>query len=96
MTTTVTVSRSCHDGFQKDVMGLVQAESPGLLRHWGLGRALRGVQSGWDGSGGWYPASFCMATAEHYFLGLGAMAEVDTIVDKVKEVLSQHAGFQQN
>ncbi|XP_036205225.1 phosphopantothenoylcysteine decarboxylase isoform X3 [Myotis myotis] len=27
--------------------------------------------------------------------GLGAMAEVDTIVDKVKEVLSQHAGFQQ-
>ncbi|XP_019606515.2 phosphopantothenoylcysteine decarboxylase isoform X4 [Rhinolophus sinicus] len=28
--------------------------------------------------------------------GLGAMAEVDTIVDKVKEVLSQHAGFQQS
>ncbi|KAJ8790268.1 hypothetical protein J1605_021345 [Eschrichtius robustus] len=28
--------------------------------------------------------------------GLGAMAEVGTIVDKVKEVLSQHGGFQQN
>nr|KAF6502010.1 phosphopantothenoylcysteine decarboxylase [Molossus molossus] len=28
--------------------------------------------------------------------GLGAMAEVSTIVDKVKEVLSQHAGFQQS
>nr|XP_019606520.1 PREDICTED: phosphopantothenoylcysteine decarboxylase isoform X4 [Rhinolophus sinicus] len=28
--------------------------------------------------------------------GLGAMAEVDTIVDKVKEVLSQHTGFQQS
>ncbi|KAF6352116.1 phosphopantothenoylcysteine decarboxylase [Rhinolophus ferrumequinum] len=28
--------------------------------------------------------------------GLGAMAEVDTIVDKVMEVLSRHAGLQQN
>ncbi|XP_010953540.1 phosphopantothenoylcysteine decarboxylase isoform X3 [Camelus dromedarius] len=28
--------------------------------------------------------------------GLGAMAEVGTIVDKVKEVLSQHGGFQQS
>ncbi|XP_059952969.1 phosphopantothenoylcysteine decarboxylase isoform X2 [Mesoplodon densirostris] len=28
--------------------------------------------------------------------GLGAMAEVGTIVDKVKEVLFQHGGFQQN
>lgn len=28
--------------------------------------------------------------------GLGAMAEVGTIVDTVKEVLSQHAGFQQS
>ncbi|XP_032478834.1 phosphopantothenoylcysteine decarboxylase isoform X2 [Phocoena sinus] len=28
--------------------------------------------------------------------GLGAMAEVGTIVDKVKEVLSQHGAFQQN
>uniref|UniRef100_A0A8C6E5D1 Phosphopantothenoylcysteine decarboxylase n=1 Tax=Moschus moschiferus TaxID=68415 RepID=A0A8C6E5D1_MOSMO len=28
--------------------------------------------------------------------GLGAMAEVGTIVDKVKEVLSQHSGFQQS
>ncbi|XP_008155276.2 phosphopantothenoylcysteine decarboxylase isoform X1 [Eptesicus fuscus] len=28
--------------------------------------------------------------------GLGAMAEVDTIVDTVKEVLSQHAGFPQS
>ncbi|KAF6132210.1 phosphopantothenoylcysteine decarboxylase [Phyllostomus discolor] len=28
--------------------------------------------------------------------GLGAMAEVGTIVDKVKEVLSQHADFQQS
>ncbi|XP_015098616.1 phosphopantothenoylcysteine decarboxylase isoform X3 [Vicugna pacos] len=28
--------------------------------------------------------------------GLGAMAEVGTIVDKVKEVISQHGGFQQS
>ncbi|XP_048648963.1 phosphopantothenoylcysteine decarboxylase isoform X5 [Marmota marmota marmota] len=28
--------------------------------------------------------------------GLGAMAEVETIVDKVKEVLSQHSGVQQS
>uniref|UniRef100_A0A2K5IWW3 Flavoprotein domain-containing protein n=2 Tax=Colobus angolensis palliatus TaxID=336983 RepID=A0A2K5IWW3_COLAP len=28
--------------------------------------------------------------------GLGAMAEVGTIVDKVKEVLFQHSGFQQS
>uniref|UniRef100_A0A2K5QZ97 Phosphopantothenoylcysteine decarboxylase n=1 Tax=Cebus imitator TaxID=2715852 RepID=A0A2K5QZ97_CEBIM len=28
--------------------------------------------------------------------GLGAMAEVGTIVDKVKEVLFQHIGFQQS
>ncbi|KAM4826464.1 phosphopantothenoylcysteine decarboxylase isoform 3-T4 [Thomomys bottae] len=28
--------------------------------------------------------------------GLGAMAEVDTIVDKVKEVISQHTGVQQS
>uniref|UniRef100_A0A8D2DES0 Phosphopantothenoylcysteine decarboxylase n=1 Tax=Sciurus vulgaris TaxID=55149 RepID=A0A8D2DES0_SCIVU len=28
--------------------------------------------------------------------GLGAMAEVETIVDKVKEVLSQHNGIQQS
>ncbi|XP_036902904.1 phosphopantothenoylcysteine decarboxylase isoform X5 [Sturnira hondurensis] len=28
--------------------------------------------------------------------GLGAMAEVGTIVDRVKEVLSQHADFQQS
>lgn len=28
--------------------------------------------------------------------GLGAMAEVGTIVDKVKEVLFQHTGFQQS
>lgn len=49
---------------------------------------------GWEWE--WYPASVCRVTAEHYSLGLGAMAEVDTIVDKVKEVLSQHAGFQQS
>ncbi|XP_062947296.1 phosphopantothenoylcysteine decarboxylase isoform X2 [Cynocephalus volans] len=28
--------------------------------------------------------------------GLGAMAEVDTIVNKVREVLFQHSGFQQS
>lgn len=94
MTATITVSGSCPVGFQKDVMGLAQAEGPGLLRHCSLGGALRGVQGGMGV--GWYPASVCRVTAEHYSLGLGAMAEVDTIVDKVKEVLSQHAGFQQS
>lgn len=36
------------------------------------------------------------ATAELCSLGLGAMAEVGTIVDKVKEVLFWHGGSQQS
>lgn len=70
-------------------MGLAQAEGPGVWVE-----PSGEYRVGWEW--GWYPASACRATAEHYSLGLGAMAEVDTIVDTVKEVLSQHAGFQQS
>lgn len=51
---------------------------------------------GCGGSGCWCPASVCRVPAKLCSLGLGAMAEVGTIVDKVKEVLSQHVGFQQS
>lgn len=94
MTAMVTVSEACPGGFQKDVMGLAQAE---VLVFSGTGVWVEPLgTTGWVGSGGWYLASICRATAELCSLGLGAMAEVSTIVDKVKEVLSQHAGFQQS
>ena len=41
----------------------------------------------------------CLSLQGHsrtLLLGLGAMAEVGTIVDKVKEILSLHGGFQQS
>ena len=42
------------------------------------------------------PLPICRATEELCSLGLGAMAEVGTIVDKVKEVLSQHGSSQRS
>lgn len=75
--------------------GLVLAFSgPGLLRSWALGGTLGELWAG--GSGRWSTAPVCRATEELCSLGLGAMAEVSTIVDKVKEVLSQHGGSQQS
>lgn len=81
------------DMFLRPVLGVLEGcdESVSGRRPWGLGGALgRGTR--WGGSGGWCLASVCRATAELCSLGLGAMAEVSTIVDKVKEVLS----FQQS
>lgn len=75
-------------------MGLAWAE---VLAFSGTG--LWGSPQGSPGQGGsgrWCPALVCRAPVELCSLGLGAMAEVGTIVDKVKEVLSQHTGFQQS
>lgn len=67
---------------------------PGLLRYWALGGTHGEL---WAGvSGRWSAAPVCRATEELCSLGMGAMAEVGTIVDKVKEVLSQHGGSQQS
>lgn len=84
-----TVRRVSWEGLDGSGSALV-LPFPGLglwVGHWG---ALGGV------GGEWSPASVCRVTVELCSPGLGAMAEVGTIVDKVKEVLFQHGGFQQS
>lgn len=90
----VTIPGACPGGVSEGTCWVWLRPGPGLLRHWALGGTLgeQWVRVG----GGWSPASVCRVIAELCSLGLGAMAEVGTIVDKVKEVLSQHGGFQQN
>lgn len=91
------------DGYSNSSWGLSWGLSEGCdgsrsgRRFWpsqalGSGWSPQG-RTGWDGSGIWGLDSAYSATEELCSLGLGAMAEVGTIVDKVKEVLSQHAGF---
>lgn len=68
---------------------------PGIRSSTGLWERPQGNPE-WGGNGQCCPAPVCRAPAELFSLGLGAMAEVGTIVDKVKEVLSLHPGCQQS
>lgn len=75
-------------------------DGSGSCRH---GPGLQSLGFGWSaqasieqGGLGLGPCLSLQAIAEPYSLGLGAMAEVGTIVDKVKEVLFQHCGSQQS